>query len=336
VPDVPTTPSTPPKIHFPPLVNGVDFLDSTSELLAEHGANTSPRKLRYAVVHLAAALESILKARLEMADPAYTWWTPKEYNEAKHKIGDFKSVGWLGALERITEHCSPTTDVISRRHVGALANMRNRIAHFGLTDTVAAVEVLTTPVLDFLLTFTRTDVIPPATDPHEARRAREALEEMLPRLGSIKGLVAQRLAAAEGLLKERDVVRVLFCPVCTAHAVPLESGEDKKFECLVCETDFGPLDEAIAVYAGTDEYEAVTGGDEYPVWPHESLFCNGEAVYVPAGETVDGAGTAILVCLTCGEECAGFCDYCQRAVDSFAIPEADMCCDCMNIKMARF
>jgi hypothetical protein len=34
-----------------------------------------------------------------------------------------------------------------------------------------------------------------------------------------------------------------------------------------------------------------------------------------------GAGSAILVCLTCGEECAGVCGYCQRAVDSFAIPD---------------
>jgi hypothetical protein len=61
----------------------------------------------------------------------------------------------------------------------------------------------------------------------------------------------------------------------------------QELECLVCETDFGPLEEAITVYAGTDEYEAVTGGGEYPVWPHESLFCNGEALYVPADGTVD-------------------------------------------------
>jgi hypothetical protein len=75
-------------VHFPPVLNGLDFLESTVTLLAVEG-NVPPRNLKYAVVHLAAAVETLLKARLALEDPKLVWTRSDQYDGAKHAAGDF-------------------------------------------------------------------------------------------------------------------------------------------------------------------------------------------------------------------------------------------------------
>jgi hypothetical protein len=66
-PTVPTDENTPSgipatKLGFQPVVNGVDFLDSAiTHLLKPHDA----RSVKYAVLHLQAAIEILVKVRLQ-------------------------------------------------------------------------------------------------------------------------------------------------------------------------------------------------------------------------------------------------------------------------------
>ncbi|MEU8989209.1 hypothetical protein AB0C98_22705 [Streptomyces sp. NPDC048558] len=57
---------------------------------------------------------------------------------------------------------------------------------------------------------------------------------------------------------------------------------------------------------------------------------------MPSGKTVDGEETAVLLYLTCSEECVGICSYCDRVVTSFGLEEAEMCDDCVEIRMEKF
>ncbi|WP_186784533.1 hypothetical protein [Streptomyces sp. CBG33] len=54
--------STPPQVDFPPVRNGIDYLTSVVEHLSR--TRPDPRDLKYAVLHLHAATEVLLKARL--------------------------------------------------------------------------------------------------------------------------------------------------------------------------------------------------------------------------------------------------------------------------------
>ncbi|MFD4763255.1 hypothetical protein ACFWOJ_31705 [Streptomyces sp. NPDC058439] len=317
---------------FPPVINGLDFLESTVELLTER-ATPSPRNQKYAIVHLAAAFEVVLKARLEIEQPALTWVKPEEFNEVKHSIGDFNSVKWDGTLKLVRKHCAPETKLIDKLQIKALVDMRNRIAHFGFAEETAAVEVVTTPVLDFLVTFVHDDLLPLVSE-GQVTRAEEILERIRPGLGKIKALVDQRLKPAREL-QAKHLAHIIRCRICASYSVPILGG-DATIACVVCHADFGTPTEAAWAYADANEYMVVTGGGESPVLEHQGFYCDGAATHVPAGETADGAETTILLCLTCGEDCAGVCDYCGRAVTSFAFEEAQMCSDCMDNKLARF
>ncbi|MFF4140828.1 hypothetical protein ACFY0A_05425 [Streptomyces sp. NPDC001698] len=315
-----------PSVNFPPVLNGLDFLESTVDLLSVK-EDVPPRNLKYAVVHLASAAETLFKARLAMKTPALVWAAPGDYDPARHVRGDFKSCGWEDARKRVIKECSLETELLEPRHFRALAQMRNRIAHVGVTESALTVEVLTTPVLDNLLTFVREDLLP-LVEGGELALAEEAVERIRPGLGRIQRLVDRRMEPARELLGKWPTI--LGCPVCAALAVPVEGGGD--LTCVVCDSRLGSPREAAWIYADTSEHEVVTGGGSYPV--HRCDECGTEAVTdVPT----DGNGDASrLLCLFCGLECEGVCGYCGLAVSNFAIPDADMCGDCFEYRMQRY
>jgi hypothetical protein len=251
----------------------------------------------------------------ELENPELTWLKPELFNEAKHRIGDFKSVDAPDALKRISEHCVPEAKLIAKLHVTALARMRNRIAHFGLTEKRAAVEVLTTPVLDFLVTFVHDDLLALVPEEQSARAA-DILERVRPSMGKVQALVDTRLQPAREL-KAEGSAHILPCPICAALSVPIMGGEET-IACVVCHTDLGTPTDAAWEYAGTSEYAVVTDGGDYPVFEHEGFYCGGAATHVP-GEAVDGVENPILLCLTCGEECVGVCSQCGRAVTTYGL-----------------
>ncbi|MDJ0466041.1 hypothetical protein [Streptomyces sp. H27-C3] len=53
-----------PAVDFPPMQNGIDDLLSATTYLT-HGDPPEPRDLKYAILHLQAAVEVLLKARLQ-------------------------------------------------------------------------------------------------------------------------------------------------------------------------------------------------------------------------------------------------------------------------------
>ncbi|MFE7159010.1 hypothetical protein [Streptomyces sp. NPDC057636] len=195
-------------MDFPPVINGLDFLESTVTLLTER-TTPPPRNLKYSVVHLAAAVEALLKVRLEIEDRQLTWAEPAEYVDAKHQAGNFRSAAPAVTLKRVAQSCKPTTTLTAKRRITAPARMRNRIAHFGLTEKRAAVEVLTTPVLDFLVTFVHDDLLGLIPEAPSAR-ADDILERVRPARGG-HTLVDQRMAPAREL-RDKRWAHILPCP----------------------------------------------------------------------------------------------------------------------------
>ncbi|MDQ0687109.1 hypothetical protein QFZ56_006072 [Streptomyces achromogenes] len=93
----------PADLHFPALVNGLDFLVSAVGSLSGDDGQPGPRDMKYAVLHLQAAAETLLKARLEMHDPALVWTKVELFDQRKHEAGDFKSCGVKTAIERLRD-----------------------------------------------------------------------------------------------------------------------------------------------------------------------------------------------------------------------------------------
>lgn len=144
-------------LAFPPVTNGLDYLVSVIDHLAldEFGNKPGPRHLKYAVLHLQAAAEVLLKARLErehwslVAEKV----TDKKLSRVKFERGDFASVTPGEAVRRVRDIVGFENTANEERSLDTLTKARNSLQHYGHTETYEAVEALTAKVLDFLIRF---------------------------------------------------------------------------------------------------------------------------------------------------------------------------------------
>jgi hypothetical protein len=145
--------TTPPDLEFsfPLLENGLDFLASAVALLGDepaHGQHAvvpeaaqprgpGSREFKYALLHLAAGIELVLKERLRRVHPSQVLVKPESFDQAKYDIGDFKSVSPGQAVDRLREHGVVISDHDAAK-LRQLIAKRNKAQHFSITDTPAA------------------------------------------------------------------------------------------------------------------------------------------------------------------------------------------------------
>ncbi|WP_327411179.1 hypothetical protein OG458_42480 (plasmid) [Streptomyces sp. NBC_01281] len=316
-------------MHFPVVINGLDYLHSSVSSLADEPEG---RALKYAVLHLQFAAETLFKARLELHEPALVWANPKKFDDRLHRLGDFKSIGTPGALERLRDDVKIANPIDPQdAALTALVGLRNRLTHFGASDTAVAVEARAIPVLDLLLTFIDDELLP-HDDSDTAAEAWELMETIRPLVGRIRGLVDHRLGPLGEKLGSASghTLRCLSC----GHFAALVTGDGvRPVGCLLCGKAYDDIDGVVDAYGVGSFYEAITQGGEPPAY--ECAECSpGEACVVPV-QTAGEPDGRVLVCLWGAHPLEGLCAGCQRAAD-FALPEASLCSDCVDIRFAKF
>lgn len=142
------------RMHFPPVLNGMDYLVSVVENLAEgeDGAPSS-RGLKYAVLHLQAASEVLIKTRLVHEHWSLVFKDPGRASRQKYEDGDFSSCELSEALNRLRDVVGITIDEKDKKSLEALSRSRNALQHYGLIAPARAVASRSVQVLDFLLRF---------------------------------------------------------------------------------------------------------------------------------------------------------------------------------------
>ncbi len=123
---------------FPPMENGLDYLTSVIEHLRDE---PDQRDLKYAVLHLQAAVEVLLKARLIRQHWSRVVTDPTIVSYPAFARGEFESIKLKETLARLTgigvEVPEPAKDQFRR-----LAKLRNKLQHFGLEAQAIAIEDL--------------------------------------------------------------------------------------------------------------------------------------------------------------------------------------------------
>lgn len=320
------TDSTHGDMHFPIILNGLDYLHSSLSALADQPKG---RDLKYAVLHLQLGTETLLKARLELHDPKLVWSKPQTFDETKHRLGSFHSVGVGKALERLRDDVQIAAPLDPEdTDLKALADLRNRLTHYGASDTALAVESRTVPVLKKLLPFLDDELLPHAHS-DDAAAAHELMEQIRPLIGKVGSFVQLRLDELEATLKDATE-RTLRCVSCGHFTLVVEGGGGKEaFLCLLCGKDHGTIADMVELYGVGSFYEAHTQGGEPPAY--ECAECgSGDATVLPV-ETADSS--TALVCLFGGHVLEDVCEQCRRACNSDL---ADMCSDCVGNRFARF
>ncbi|MGW2397195.1 hypothetical protein ACWCYY_11640 [Kitasatospora sp. NPDC001664] len=213
----------PTLVAFPPVLNGLDYLDSVVGYLSadeepdDNDSRPTPRDLKYAVLHLQAGTEVLLKARLQQEHWTLVVKDPGRASHQKFTSGDFLSCGTDETLERLRNIVGLELNAQQIEAVRKLGKTRNALQHYGLTQSAHAVEAQAATVLDFLLTFINEHLRPHVASA-EQTLVDAAMDGIRHRLRAITRLIDTRMA---GLRETLDACAesTVLCPECSMAAL---------------------------------------------------------------------------------------------------------------------
>ncbi len=264
-----------PDMDFTPVRNGMDYLSSAvlylsgrasvlfdafgltpppttkvSELLAPDRP-LSDRDLKYAVLHLQAAAEVLLKARLVREHWSLVFKNPGNATRAAFEQGKFDSCTMDAALDRLVSIAGVPITSDQREAIKDLAETRNALTHYGHTANAYAVEARAARVLSFLLDFVPLHLHPVLSS--EAQLVEETMEAVREKLRDIEALVKNRMQELTGILSGRED-RTVICPQCRQWALVIGGGD--LVTCHFCLAFLEPVDAVILYWMdvlGQDE-----------------------------------------------------------------------------------
>ncbi|MEV7997149.1 hypothetical protein AB0O67_36300, partial [Streptomyces sp. NPDC086077] len=295
----------PVELTFQPVDNGIDYLLSVTNHLAD---KPSPRDLKYAVLHLQAATEVLLKARLQLEYWALVFERPENASRDKFDSGDFQSCGTPEALKRLTDIAGLDLGINGSidKDLKQLAKWRNALQHYGLTVPAPAVEKLAANVLDFLLAFVH-EQLRPTLEWRERKALDRQMESVSEGLASINRFLTARWNRLREELKPL-LNETVCCPLCMQNAL-LVDGEPI---CRFCQMAWIDGGDAAAAYVenvqGHSLYVNMKDGGDALITPCPE--CEHEALVADV-ELASGS-TAEYFCFQCGTEQGplSMCDVC--------------------------
>ncbi|WP_158997581.1 hypothetical protein [Streptomyces aureus] len=315
-----------PEFHFPVVRNGMDYLLSVLEFLDEPTA----RDIKYAVLHLQAGTEVLLKWPLARRDWRLVVEVNKEgeiCDEAHFQRGDFRSIGIPAARRLLKDKLGIAISNRDFRAIKALAEYRNRLQHFGMAGLaaapVAAIEARAVKVLDFLLDFIHNH-LRPHLDAGDSHHVDEQMELVRAGLNRVKALVELRMERVRSDLAA-GAPWAVECPQCGQFAMVVDA-DQAKVECRFCHGAWSSQDAAdvyVDAVLKTSTFMSVKDGGEPPVV--SCIECAEETLFPRIVVASDRSGTTarcftcdliadLVLCDTCGhwmyEDETGMCDSC--------------------------
>ncbi|MGM9348182.1 hypothetical protein [Streptomyces salinarius] len=146
-------PNPRPDLNFTPVRNGMDYLSRAVDELTERAGPPSDSDLKYAVLHLQAATEVLLKARLVGEHWSLVFKNPGGATLEDFKKGKFESCTIEATLDRLHNIAQVEIFPSDRAAIKVLSDDRNALTHYGHTANAFQVEARSARVLSFLLQF---------------------------------------------------------------------------------------------------------------------------------------------------------------------------------------
>ncbi|WP_445527455.1 hypothetical protein [Streptomyces cyslabdanicus] len=306
-------------LDFPPIPNGVDYLRSVVDHLDE-ATGVEPRDIKYAVLHLQAAAEVLLKARLFREHWSLVFKDPGKATTKTLADHSFESCTTIAAVERLRNIARISVSDQDVKALKALADDRNALQHFGLTHNARAVEARAVVVLDFLVRFLDEELLPHLAD-EEIREIAQDMDRTRGGLTTIRSFVAKRMHRLRSNALKGQERSTTSCPSCGQLALILAAGGGR---CHFCSTDWssGALAEHFQSALDTEQCECPACG----AWTLADLvdfvspeiaelhYCLECAARFPAGTLGTCNGCGVPWPYPEHEAAQLLCDHCQRDI----------------------
>ncbi|MFZ4248201.1 hypothetical protein ACOZDF_23345 [Streptomyces griseoincarnatus] len=292
-------------IHYPPIPNGIDYLREVVDRLA---APREPdlRDLKYAVLHLQAAAEVLLKARLRREHWSLVISKAEKTKREDFEAGSFDSASNHEVLRRLADVVGLDISKEDKATLLALAKTRNQLQHWGLTEEANAVLTRAADVLDFLIRFLDEHLLP-GLDADDEEAVTEDLEVIRTGLTDIGSYVTSRMKRLEESgLKEHEALTVR-CPDCQLYALVVDGITNN---CLFCPRSW-PDPEELARAHDNVFGNFPAPGDPWEATLTECPDCNSWTLALEA-ETAASNGVPVALCFNCGEVKNSAMEQCLR------------------------
>ncbi|MGW3346604.1 hypothetical protein ACWDA3_25095 [Nonomuraea rubra] len=321
--------------HFPAVHNGMDYLVSVIDHLTPP---VQARDTKYAVIHLQAATEVLLKWPLIHYDWRLVVVPDEETglicDETAFRRGDFRSIGIGRTIKLLKEELGIKIPNRAKRVISRLSDSRNRLQHLGMSGTTEAVQTSAVQVLDFLLDFIR-DHLKDYLNPDDSTHVDQEMLEVREKLKDVRALIAIRMARIQSVLGDAAGCAV-ECPSCGQEAMVID-GYNCTVSCLYCHEEWAAPEEAAGEYVWgvlhLSEYSEVKDGGMPPV--RNCPECDVKSLVLRAVLAM-ARDVPIALCFSCGEkfeelnDCQGGCGNLMTDLDF------DMCHTCLAARFERF
>ncbi len=290
-----------PPVRFTPMLNGVDYLESVVDNLTykrprAKTVNPRPEHLKYAVLHLQAATEVLLKARLAHEHWSLVFKDLAKADRAKLETGDFISCGLDETIVRLKGIAGIDVGLAAKTAYRELADSRNALQHYGLTTPAEAIEARAALVLDCLLDFIDQHMVPvrEAMDDDDRFTVLFGLDRVREAMTEIREFVKVRMdrllnAELRGLKSS-----TVQCPACEQWALIIDGRTPR---CLLCTREWEADDGLPSWYASATL--GITWRRADPD-PFEACPQCGEEALIACALLADAPGKPRRLCFHCG------------------------------------
>src|SRR5438309_32031 len=166
------------EVKFTLLENGLDFIHSALDHLK---AGSTKQDLKYAVLHLSAGIELVLKERLRREHWSLVFEDTDKANIPAYDTGDFTSATLASCFIRLRGICGVDLKEREQQELLSFRRKRNRLEHFNILDSIEAIVASSARVLEILLVFVNEELEPNRVSDEEAvliRKIRARLGEL--------------------------------------------------------------------------------------------------------------------------------------------------------------
>jgi hypothetical protein len=275
------------QVDFTVLENGLDFISSALGYLE---GDPSPRDLKYAVLHLSAGIELILKDRLRREHWSLVFADMDKADLGAYSRGDFVSVDLRTAMDRLGKICNVNIREGDRQALNNLRRSRNRLEHFACPEAPAALKATTAEVLCFVIDFVARELPVDGFTEIEAKLL-DDIRKMLP---AFRQFVEDRMAKIESVLNASEGP-LLECPTCLQDTMEVAGGVHCAF-CNYSACGEDGAEDFVQSVLGID-WRSVQDGDELPIYVCPE--CDAEAL-VYSDMSASGFPGAQFLCFSCG------------------------------------
>lgn len=314
----PTTRPTDAQVQFSVLENGLDFI---STALSHLQGDPSPRDLKYAVLHLSAGIELVLKDRLRREHWSLVFGDINRADASAYQSGDFYSVSLKDCMKRLASICRVRISDAERTALLNLKGKRNRMEHFSTIDSAAAIKASSAGVLSFAVDFIANQFETEASGSAEAQfltQIRSQLPKFVQFVESRFEVIREELLRAE--------VPIVECPRCVQDAMLIDEGAHCKFCGYSATGESAAADYTLSLF-GMD-WRYIADGGFIPTYACPECWSES---FVDVGMLKEDVNSDRLICFSCGYKLdwdeSGFCIRCgnpfAKREDSLAV-----CTDC--------